>query len=254
MAIATFLPLPNEPGKRVELFFAQPSGGNPNPALIYVHGHQIGPRPGGRRLADEGYLDELATAGVVGIALSQPGYGNSDGPPDYCGPRTHAAIRAVLQYATRDLGAAPGRIALVGGSRGAIAGSVVATQTDQLGALVLSAGAYDFAAMYRDCPLPGIQRNIEQEAGTTAAAFAERTSVTRADLVTCPVLIMHGAKDDRISPRQAEMFATALEQANASVTLKIFLEEPHRISHTLFIRETHRFINESIGTTLNLPG
>ena len=39
---------------------------------------------------------KLAHDGIVAVAVSQPGYGKSDGPPDYCGPVTQEATRAVL--------------------------------------------------------------------------------------------------------------------------------------------------------------
>ncbi len=36
--------------------------------------------------------------GWLTVALSQPGYGKSDGPSDFCGPRTQNAARAVIDH------------------------------------------------------------------------------------------------------------------------------------------------------------
>ncbi len=241
---------PAAPSERIEFFFGQPTDGGPWPALIHVHGHQFPDRPGGRKLADSGYLGQVAAAGVLGIAVSQPGYGGSDGPPDYCGPGTQRAILAVIRHAIDHLHSAPGRIALVGGSRGAIASAIAATDTDLVSALVLSAGFYDFAAGYRDCPVPGIRRNIEAEAGTTAQAFDERSALTKAHKITCPVLIMHGGRDEQFAPAQAEQFAHALAQNGVPVELRIFANEPHVISPGPFFSTTHDFINRHLGTAL----
>ncbi len=250
LADTALIPSPAVPSRRIEFFFCQPTDEGPWPALIHVHGHQFPDRPGGRRLADSGYLDQVAADGVLAIAVSQPGYGGSDGPPDYCGPETQRAILAVIGHAIDHLHATPGRIALVGGSRGAIASAVAATDTDRVNALVLSAGFYDFAAGYRDCPVPGIRRNIEAEAGTTAQAFDERSALTKAHRIACPVLIMHGGRDEQFAPAQAEQFAHALAQNGVPVELCIFADEPHVISPGLFFSTTHDFINRHLGTVL----
>lgn len=44
----------------------------------------------------EGRLQQLVARGFVAAALSQPGYGNSDGPPDFCGPFSQQAALDAL--------------------------------------------------------------------------------------------------------------------------------------------------------------
>ena len=83
----------------------------------------------------------MATRGYVAAAVSQPGYGKSDGPPDYCGPFTQDAVQAAVEFLRRQTFIDPTRIALYGYSRGAIVASMVATK---VAAVVLGAGAYDF--------------------------------------------------------------------------------------------------------------
>jgi dipeptidyl aminopeptidase/acylaminoacyl peptidase len=243
---------PAEPAEQIEFFAAVPQGQRPWPAVVYVHGHQQPARPGGRSIAQTRLLERVATAGVLGVALSQPGYGGSSGPPDFCGPRTQGAILAILRHAVRDLGAEPGRMAVIAGSRGAIAAAVAAADAPELGALVLSAGVYDLATGYRDCPWSGIRTNIEREAGTSDEAFRARSALFRAHLIRCPVLIMHGALDDRFAPGQAERFAQALAGREVPVELKIFLDEEHVISRPRFLREAHGFVNRHLGTDLPL--
>jgi dipeptidyl aminopeptidase/acylaminoacyl peptidase len=245
---------PADPARRIEFFAAVPRGPRPWPAVIYVHGHQHPERPGGGAIAQSGLLERVAAAGVLGVALSQPGYGGSSGPPDFCGPRTQGAILAILRHAVRDLGAQPGRMAVIAGSRGAIAAAVAAAEAPELGALVLTAGVYDLATGYRDCPWPGIRRNIEREAGTSDEAFQARSALFKGHLIRCPVLIMHGALDDRFAPGQAERFAQALANREAPVDLRIFPDEGHVISRPRFLREAHGFVNRYLGTDLPLEG
>jgi dipeptidyl aminopeptidase/acylaminoacyl peptidase len=171
MIEAHYIPSLAYPAKRVEFCATVPQSEGPWPAVVYVHGHQQPVRPGGGAIERAGLLARVAAVGVLGVSLSQPGYGGSDGPPDYCGPSTQSAILSVLRHAVGHLGARSGRIAIIGASRGAIAAAVAAADAPELGALVVSAGAYDLAAGYRDCPWAGIRKNIEQEAGTSAEAF-----------------------------------------------------------------------------------
>jgi dipeptidyl aminopeptidase/acylaminoacyl peptidase len=247
-----YIASPTEPARRIEFFAAVPPGPRPWPAVLYVHGHQQPARSGGKAIAETGLLEQVAAVGVLGLALSQPGYGGSSGPPDFCGPRTQGAILAILRHAVRDLGAQPGRIALIAGSRGAIAAAVAAAEAPELGALVLTAGVYDLAAGYRECPWSGIRRNIEREAGTSDEAFQARSALFKAHLIRCPVLIMHGAWDDRFAPGQAERFAQALAKREALVELKIFPDEGHVISRPRFLCEAHGFVNRHLGTDLPL--
>ena len=247
-----YIATPAEPAKQIEFFSAVPPGEPPWPAVLYVHGHQHPERSGGKAIAETGLLERVAAAGVLGLALSQPGYGGSSGPPDFCGPRTQGAILAILRHAVRHLGAERDHMAVIAGSRGAIAAAVAAAEAPELAALVLSAGVYDLAAGYRDCPWSGIRKNIEREAGTSEEAFQARSALFKAHLIRCPVLIMHGALDDRFAPSQAERFAQALARRVAPVELKIFPDEEHLISRPRFLREAHGFVNRHLGTDLPL--
>ena len=89
----TLRPQSGDPEK-VELCLSTPNGGGRWPAILFVHGHQIEERSGARIFADVGRLARMADRGFVAAAVSMPGYGETTGPPDYCGPRTQAAIES----------------------------------------------------------------------------------------------------------------------------------------------------------------
>ena len=100
--------------KVVELFWAKPEGNGPFPAIPFIHGYQDPPRPGGSVFARAGRLGLMAKRGYVAAALSQPGYGNSGGPPDFCGPFTQQAARVALDFLRRQTFVKPGKVALFG--------------------------------------------------------------------------------------------------------------------------------------------
>ena len=83
-----------------------------------------GKRPGGRLYVMRRHLDRMVARGYVAAAVSQPGYGASDGPPDFCGPFTHKAVLAALAFLRTKSFVKADKIALFGYSRGAIVAGV----------------------------------------------------------------------------------------------------------------------------------
>ena len=80
------IPHPDDPSKRVEAFFEKPRGHAPWPTVVLLHGYQIPPSAGGKVFVNWGVLDKYAKRGYLAVAVSEPGFGNSTGPADFCGP------------------------------------------------------------------------------------------------------------------------------------------------------------------------
>ena len=182
-----------------------------------------------------------AAQGYVAVAVSQPGYGKSEGPPDFCGPFTQDATLAVLEHLRGKPFVDPGRIAVFGYSRGAIVAAMVATRDPRLAGVVLGAGAYDFSTYYPG-PFRGININIQREAGTSAEAFRARSALHQADRIRAPVLILHGERDERIPVAQARAFAERLAAAGVPVRLRVFPNAWHGIPLDDLHREVDPFL------------
>jgi len=178
------LPHSQDQNKAVELFWAKPEGNGPFPVVLFIHGHQEGPRDGGEAYVRTGRLGIMARRGYVSAAVSQPGYGNSAGPPDYCGPFTQQAVLVAIDFLRRQPFVRANKVALFGYSRGAIVAAMVATQDPGLAAVVLGAGAYDFFNWHPT--LRGIARNRDAEAGTSADAFMARSAMYHAEQIKAP--------------------------------------------------------------------
>lgn len=231
--------------KKIEIFWTKPVDQGPRPALLFIHGHQEQIRSGGEAFVKTGRLAIMARRGYVVAALSQPGYGKSDGPPDFCGPLTQEAARVVIDFLRSKPFVDPNKVVLYGYSRGAIVASMVATQDPQLAAVVLGAGAYDFSSWY-PTPVRGIDANILREAGTSAEAFRARSAFYHADKIKAPVLLLHGAQDERIPVRQAEAFAAQLKANRIDVTLRIFPDARHGIPIEDQLREIYPFLEQAL--------
>lgn len=232
-------------GKKVELFIARPASQDRVPAVLFIHGHQEGPRNGGEIYVASRRLGIMARRGYVAAALSQPGYGNSDGPPDFCGPVTQDAALLALEHLRGLPFVDADKIVLYGYSRGAIVAAMVATRDARLAGVVLGAGAYDFFSWY-PTPLRGIDRNIEIEAGTSAEAFRARSAVYHADRIRAAVLLLHGERDERVPVQQAHRFAAELAARGVAVKLKTFPNARHSIPVEEQYREVYPFLEANL--------
>ncbi|WP_428525509.1 alpha/beta hydrolase family protein [Roseibium sp.] len=231
-------------GAAVELFQAHPIGsGEPAGAILFVHGNQEGQLTGARELVDRGTLSTFAvTMNVTAAAVSQPGFGASDGPCDFCGPNTQDAIIAALNVLKNQPSIDSGRVVLYGHSRGAVAAGMVAARYDGLRAVVLSSGVYDLNAFHMDCA-DGLRIAIETEAGQSAQVFHERSALFHADKINTDMLLLHGRHDDRAPVEQAEAFSLALENSGGKVALKV-LECGHRLPATALKTVVEPFLKE----------
>jgi dipeptidyl aminopeptidase/acylaminoacyl peptidase len=229
--------------KKIEVFWTRPGEPGPWPAILFIHGHQEQSRNGGEAFVRTGRLGIMASRGYVAAALSQPGYGHSDGPPDFCGPFTQEAVVVAIDFLRNQPFVDPNKVVLYGYSRGAIVASMVATKDPKLAAVVLGAGAYNFFSWY-PTPLRGIDANIEQEAGTSTDAFRARSAIYHADKMKVPVLLLHGAQDERVPVQQTEAFAEKLQANGVAVKLKIFPNARHSIPIDDQYREIYPFLEQ----------
>ena len=110
---------------------------------------------------------------------------------------------------------------------------------------MLGGGAYDFFSWY-PTPLPGIDANLRQEAGISAEAFRARSAIYHVDQIKAPVLLLHGANDERVPVRQAEAFAEKLKATGVTVQLKIFPNSRHAIPIAQQYREIYPFLERTL--------
>ena len=215
-------------GAAVELFQAQASNAAPAGAILFVHGYQGGLLLGAKEFVDSGTLLRFASGlNITAAAVSQPGFGASDGPADFCGPNTQQAIISALSFLKEQPSIHPERIVLYGNSRGAVASAMVAAQVSELRAIILSSGIYDLRAAFKSSSR-GIRQAIESEAGLSSEAFLARSALHHAHKIRSEILLLHGRHDDRAPVAQAEAFSEALSDVGVPVDLRVF-ECGHRI-------------------------
>src|SRR3989344_3153968 len=96
--IEEFLKLSSS-NQKIEFYLQKPDGPGPFPVLLLIHPHQEWPsKIGAKFFVNSGTMKSWAEKGWMTVAFSQPGYGASDGPADFCGPATQQAALEIINH------------------------------------------------------------------------------------------------------------------------------------------------------------
>jgi dipeptidyl aminopeptidase/acylaminoacyl peptidase len=239
---------PDDTAKHVEYFIEKPSGTGPWPTVVLLHGHQDGLRPGGKDFVDWGVLKQFAARGYLAVAISQPGYGKSDGPPDFCGPFTQHAVSAVIAHLRKEHLVAPKKLVIEGISRGALTAGLVAAHDPSVSGIVLISGVYDLPAYVADAATSPekslIAKSMLAESGGTPDALKERSVLHVADKIQAAALILNGAKDTRTDPNQAQRLADQITKRGGQAKAIIYPDLGHKIPIELRNKHIDPFIDQ----------
>jgi dipeptidyl aminopeptidase/acylaminoacyl peptidase len=223
-------------GLSIEAILLRPIDRPRSPAILMI--------PGYNRTAVD-YIPlgvALAKKGYVCLAVTQPGFGRSTGPPDFVGPQTIAAMLEGYRRLIREEFVDSTRMALFGYSRGAMAASLMAARLPRLGCVVLGGGIYDLGAAYREIKDEDIRQNIEKEAGVDSAAWQQRSSLFLADRIECPVLILHGEADASAPVSQAHCLHDTLTRLGKPSELVIVEGADHGLPPNLILEHALPFL------------
>jgi dipeptidyl aminopeptidase/acylaminoacyl peptidase len=210
-------------GLTVEAIIFRPAGEGRFPGVLMIPGFQ-------RTALDLISLGvALAREGIAGVGISQPGFGRSQGKADYVGPNTLKVLKEGVEKFKREPYVNPNRLGIYGFSRGGMAASLLVVQLDDVDAAVLGAGIYDFKKAHDETTIEGIRHNMEVESGWTETAIRERSSVFKMEKLKCPVLILHGEKDENVPVTQAHLLRDRLTDLKKEFEIKLFPDRPHGI-------------------------
>ena len=211
----------NVNGKRVECVVF-PAGRDSAPGLLLVHGH------GGNARSLMRMAMRIAPRGFTVLIASMPGYGQSEGEPDWAGPATVQALGAALDRLAATPGVDPKRVGAWGISRGAGAVALLAQKRADLRAAVVESGTYDLWAVYRATTDAARRDLILKTAGTDSAAWSARSAALGAGKPTA-LLVLHGEKDDLTPVQQARGFAESMKARGTAVESRYFPNARHNL-------------------------
>jgi pimeloyl-ACP methyl ester carboxylesterase len=239
--------------RNVEIFYSEPATRKPWPVVIYLHGNQEAFDNGGRTFHDWGVLDAAKAMGFLAVGVSLPGFGESSGPRDFCGPDSQQAVHDVIRHLRHRDDVRENKIALVGVGRGATVAAKVGEQVAGLAGLVLVSGVYEMNEAYlhwkADIGTPEAlalaaefeHESVMADAGPMEVTVRER-SVLPVPLIQVPTLVLQGARDPLTVPLQAEELVRLLQKKSVDARAVIYPESGHRIPAEARQREIEPFL------------
>ncbi len=208
-------------GNTVEAVSFQPLDKGPFPGLLLIPGYQ------GSAMTYFPLAIVLAHQGFASLSVAQPGFGKSQGKPDFVGPHTIKALIKGFKKFQREPYVNRNKMGIFGGSRGAMAASLMALRMKDVKAAVFLAGIYDFKKAYDEIKIEGIRENMLAETRMTPEAIKQRSSILQIQKLNCPVLILHGEKDENAPVSQAILLRDRLVELKKDFEIELFPNAKH---------------------------
>nr|WP_245580966.1 prolyl oligopeptidase family serine peptidase [Paenibacillus ginsengihumi] len=210
-------------GLRVKGYLAVPEAAVPAPAVIYCRG---GIRKVG--MVRKRRILSLAKRGYVVFAPFYRGNEGGEGREDFGGEDRldvcHAIALVQQLPETR-----PGKVPLIGFSRGAIMAMLAAKECAGAGPVVVWGGVSDLFDTYEErIDLRRMLKRVVGHPRKQAEEYVRRSPVYWIRDVNVPVLIVHGTADEQVSANHAHKLARALEQAGKDYTMELYDGLGHR--------------------------
>jgi len=227
-------------GNKVEAFTVRPLADGKYPALVLLYG-----REGARTSFTLASL--FAQQGFACVAISEPGYGKSEGQPDFMGPASIDAFKVGFEKFEREPFVDRKKMGVFGYSRGGMAAALLTLKLGKkVKAAVLAAGVYDFKRAYDETGLDGIRESMRSETGMTERAIKERSAILRMEKLETPVFIIHGENDQNAPTNQSLMLRDRLTQLNKEFEITILADHKHGQLKTNFLAPVIDFFSRKL--------
>lgn len=202
------------------------------PLMIYVHG---GPES---QIRNE-YNPVIQFLAAQGYAVVAPnvrgsmGYGRKYVQLDDVHKRMNAVadLKWLVEDLTREHGANPGKIAIMGRSYGGFMVLAAITHYPELWAAAVDIVGISHFKTFLENTGPWRRRLREKEYGSLKEDldfFEEIAPLNHTDKMTAPLLIFHGKNDTRVPVSEAEQLHRDLQRQGKEVELIVFEDEGHQ--------------------------
>ncbi len=234
-------------GKNIEAFTVRPLAEGKYPGLVLLAG-----REGAKAFFTFGTM--LAQQGFASLAVTEAGFGKSEGKADFMGPKSIEAFAVGFKKFRKESFVDAEKMGVYGYSRGGMAASLLTLKLGRaVKAGVFGAGVYDFKKAYDETKVDAIRENIRTETGFTAKAIQERSSILQMKNLKTPVLILHGENDENVPTNQALLLRDRLTELKKDFEIIILSDHKHGQIKGNFISPVIDFFSRKLkGVPANL--
>lgn len=213
-------------GLRLRVFLAVPAAGQGPFPLVQIH------HPGGGYDPVYEHMSmQLSECGIAGAAMIHRGYPGSEGEMAYGGGEI-VDIGNLADTLSRRPDIDPKRMGIMGYSRGGHNAILAIERYDYFKAGVLWSTPVDMLALYR--VVPWISEMIGGSPEDVPEAYRIRSSIHFVAQVNCPLLILHGERDEVVDVTHALRLAKELDAHQKPYEMEIIPGEFHSWSMTGF--------------------
>lgn len=224
----------------------------PFPLVTLVHGGpywryadalQVGPMRWGQWLATAGYAVLLPNP----RGGSGRGHDFADCVAGAVGEEDWRDILAGVDHAVAQGIADPERLGIGGWSQGGFMTAWAVGQTTRFKLGIMGAGVSDWGMMTATSDLPHFELMLGGSAGWEGPGphrHAALSPISFAHQATTPLLILHGAADERVPVSQGQFMAQALRATGVPYELVVYPREPHGIRERNHQRDLLRRVRE----------
>lgn len=234
-------------GKKIEAFTIRPFADGKYPGLVLLAG-----REGAKTFFTFGTM--FAQQGFASLAISEPGFGKSEGKADFMGPKSIEAFAVGFKKFRRESFVVSEKMGVFGYSRGGMAASLLTVKLGKaVKAAVFGSGVYDLKKAYDETKFDGIRENIKTESGFTEKAIKERSSILQMKKLKTPVLVIHGENDENVPTNQALLLRDRLTELKKDFEIIILSDHKHGQFKGNFISPVIDFFSRKLkGVPANL--
>lgn len=146
------------------------------------------------------------------------------------------------------------QISVMGFSRGSINATQTATQMPDVHRLIIWSGVSDLAKTYEERIT--LRRMLKRVLGGTPArqpeAFASRSPIVLASRIHCPVLIIHGTRDEQVDYSHGSKMYERLMELGLPAELHTYLNYGHHFPGDIHLEAVNRMFEwiRNTGSTL----
>jgi dipeptidyl aminopeptidase/acylaminoacyl peptidase len=228
------------------------------PAVLLVHGgpwhrDRWGFNPEVQLLANRGYVVvQVNFRGSTGYGKQHANAGDRE-----WGAKMHTDLLDALAWTIEQGWVDPARVGIYGMSYGGYASLVGAAFSPQVFACAVSvAGPVNLATMIE--AMPAYVAPLKAQALTRIGDPAtepnflwDRSPLSRVDDIRCPLLIVQGGNDPRVTPAETDQMVAALATKDIPYRCLVFPDEGHGLAkpqnRLRFYRELEQFLAQHLG-------